>query len=563
MVTRTAQGFTGRYEGISNPPGHRLRPVALTLVLDLARAYDAMWRDGGWLRLLEVGVHGKMWRMVRATYRDSHHHVRVNGHLSDSFTTDIGVRQGAVLSPLLFSLFLAGVVREWRRAGLGVRIGKRRVAGLLFADDIVLVASSMAELQRGLAMMDDHARRWRYQFNQSKCAVVTMMARKPTGVRCQLQGQPLPETLSYKYLGITMETGHTWKKWSDERLLKAKQSAVQLYHCGARSGALAVRTAERIVQMLQWPVLTYGSEVASVAKGETEQAERLQAQAARYILGTPANTPLDMARGELGWMSVGGMRDMQALRYINRLQRMRAGTLAKDVFEQRLSDAVSGQLGAKRKSQFGPCYAAKLIFQRYGLAACFQLHTRMKKRAWGKRCARAVLQKESAEWEARLASKSEGSRPFYRSVKMKWGKENYLLMHDTSRTQVLGRKWKANMRCSTAPLNARAHHLDARADPVCAQCALGEHEDQRHIMCTCTLYSDKRASLFVRMQAIWLDGRAAQRAWWRRESVQWADMSDEQRTRWLLSTSVPDACRAVNYFLAVAFSRRPDPKRRS
>jgi hypothetical protein len=175
--------------------------------LDLARAYDSMWRDGGWLRLLQVGVHGKMWRMVRATYREARHHVRVNGHVSESFDTYIGVRQGAVLSPLLFSLFLAGVVRAWRRAGLGVQIGKRRVGGLLFADDIVLIAASMEELKRALAVMDEHARLWRYTFNQSKCAVVVMMARKLTGESYQLQGQPVPESLSYKYQALLCKRG--------------------------------------------------------------------------------------------------------------------------------------------------------------------------------------------------------------------------------------------------------------------------------------------------------------------------------------------------------------------
>ena len=211
----------------------------------------------------------------------------------------------------------------------------------------------------------------------------------------------------------------------------------------------------------------------------------------------------------------------------------------------------------RRKNKYGPCHAAKQIFEKYGLASSFQINTRMKKEAWAKRCWKVVLAKESADWTARLSTNSEGSQAFYRSLKQEWGKEKYLLMSDTSRAQVRGRKWRANMRCSTAPLNARLHRLDEKVNPACIQCKSGEHEDQRHVMCTCTRYSDKRAQLYLRIQALWLDGRHARRARWRRESVQWEDMGDDERTRWLLRTSQPDACRAVNYYLNIVFTRRP------
>ena len=63
------------------------------------------------------------------------------------------------------------MIDAWRAVGIGVTIGGRRVGGLLFADDIVLIADSASDLHAALRVMDEHAERWRYKFNVAKCAV--------------------------------------------------------------------------------------------------------------------------------------------------------------------------------------------------------------------------------------------------------------------------------------------------------------------------------------------------------------------------------------------------------
>ena len=121
-----------------------------------------------------------MWHVLRDMYRAVRSKVVVNGETSAAFDTDVGVRQGSVLSPILFSAFISGVIDEWKRKGLGVQIGSRRVGGLLFADDMVLIADSPHMLHRALAVMEEHAALWRYRFNVGKCAVVAMRKKKPT-----------------------------------------------------------------------------------------------------------------------------------------------------------------------------------------------------------------------------------------------------------------------------------------------------------------------------------------------------------------------------------------------
>ena len=112
-----------------------------------------------WKRLLDVGIKGKMWRVIRDTYRRVRSAVVLDDRVVPPIETEEGRRQGSCLSPVLFSIFIASVITEWRRLGIGVRIGGggggsstpvRTIAGLLFADDIVLVAETAAELQAAM-----------------------------------------------------------------------------------------------------------------------------------------------------------------------------------------------------------------------------------------------------------------------------------------------------------------------------------------------------------------------------------------------------------------------------
>jgi hypothetical protein len=110
--------------------------------IDVKKAYDTVWRAGLWKRLWEEGVRGKMWRVVKGMYQTVESAVLVGDESTEWFKLEAGVRQGCVMSPILFSLFINGLARELKRKGQGVNIGGRRVQLLLYADDIVLLAET-------------------------------------------------------------------------------------------------------------------------------------------------------------------------------------------------------------------------------------------------------------------------------------------------------------------------------------------------------------------------------------------------------------------------------------
>ena len=78
---------------------------------------------------------------MKALYQDSSCRVRVQDRLSVEFGVGMGLRQGCILSPLLFSLYINGVVTRLHDGKCGVQWGGDMVPGLLFADDTSLVPS--------------------------------------------------------------------------------------------------------------------------------------------------------------------------------------------------------------------------------------------------------------------------------------------------------------------------------------------------------------------------------------------------------------------------------------
>ena len=69
---------------------------------------------------------------------------------SDSFAVDVGLRQGCVLSPILFSAYVNDLMEELRRENVGIEVNGIRIPGLMLADGIVNLAESEAQLNRAL-----------------------------------------------------------------------------------------------------------------------------------------------------------------------------------------------------------------------------------------------------------------------------------------------------------------------------------------------------------------------------------------------------------------------------
>ena len=73
--------------------------------------------------------------------------VRWGGAFSFWFPISAGVRQGGVLSPVLFALYMDVLIRRLRHAGFGCHLLNEFYGCILYADDILLLAHSLNAVQ--------------------------------------------------------------------------------------------------------------------------------------------------------------------------------------------------------------------------------------------------------------------------------------------------------------------------------------------------------------------------------------------------------------------------------
>ncbi len=98
----------------------------------LGKAYEGVDREALWNVLKIYGVGGYLMEEIKAFYREANACVKVDREFSDSFAVGVGVRQGCVMSPWLFNIFMDGWMREMKAKV--ERIGERLKLNRLVSD---------------------------------------------------------------------------------------------------------------------------------------------------------------------------------------------------------------------------------------------------------------------------------------------------------------------------------------------------------------------------------------------------------------------------------------------
>jgi len=147
--------------------------------IDLKRAFDTMNRPMLWSKLMSYNINDKFLDIVKSMFNQAKSRVSVNRSNSGYFPCSIGVRQGANLSPLLFTCFLNDLNDYFRSSTnlQGVNCASHpldnqmflflKVFVLLYADDTVIVSKTAGYLQNALDNYEQYCKMWKLTVNTS------------------------------------------------------------------------------------------------------------------------------------------------------------------------------------------------------------------------------------------------------------------------------------------------------------------------------------------------------------------------------------------------------------
>jgi hypothetical protein len=305
--------------------------------IDFAKAFDTVWRDALFLKLSRSGVQGRMLRMIRALYRRTEATVRVNGQFTNIFETFLGVRQGGVLSPLLFLVYIDDLVAALRAKGIGVFVPgvqgddpfspRPKLPGLLWADDVVILADTQEMLREAFAVVDLWCRQWLMSVNAKKSNVMLVGPHPPSALRAleriaaaepfTLGGGVVSPTKVYKYLGIQFRYDLSWGDAVDARCTAVRHA---IFAQGAilRNLDISCEIRRRFFESVIAPVSLWGSELWAHDERKCKQVEKALGPALRMLLNVPARANRTALQWELGLVP---LRVEVALRRLRLLQK--------------------------------------------------------------------------------------------------------------------------------------------------------------------------------------------------------------------------------------------------
>ena len=241
-----------------------------------------------WFQLLKRGIHGNIVQVIESMYKNIMACVRTPDGHTDWFSCMVGTRQGCMLSPFLFALYLNAfveMIQSYQCQGIYVSESFPNVCTLLYADDMVLCADTIGNLQKQLNVLEIYCQKWGMKVNMKKSMIVVY---RNGGIlkkneKWHFKGQLIQCVNQYKYLGMMFCSTLNWNIALQTLRTQSNKALFNLYQMNNMCSGLPSSVLFEVFDKAVKPILCYGAEIW----GHTKMccAENVHISLCKRILG--------------------------------------------------------------------------------------------------------------------------------------------------------------------------------------------------------------------------------------------------------------------------------------
>ena len=222
---------------------------------------------------------------MRNLYAGQEATVRTGHGTTDWFQIGKGVRQGCILSPCLFNLYAEYIIRNagLEEAQVGIKIARRNISNLRYANDTTLMAESEEELKSLLMKVKEEREKTGLELNIQKMKI---MASGPI-TSWQINGEKLETVADFI----------SWAPKSLQMVTEIKAMKLKMFALGRKamtnlgsalkSKDITLLTKVHMVKAMVFPVVMYGYESWTTKKAEHQRINAFKPWCWRRLLRVP------------------------------------------------------------------------------------------------------------------------------------------------------------------------------------------------------------------------------------------------------------------------------------
>ena len=251
--------------------------------VDFEKAFDSIDRTVLWKLLRHYGLPTKLVTLIKNMYEGFTGHVIFNGQVSEGFQIGTGVRQGCLLSPLLFLIAIDWTMKrstEHHRTGIQWNLFSQ-LEDLDFADDLALLSETHKHMQQKTERLQEKSSQLGLKINVGKTKVTKVNSRSSEPI--SLESGTVEEVQDFIYLGSNISTNGGADKDVELRINKARHAFRTLRPVWL-SSQLSITTKIRIFNTNVKPVLLYGCETWKTTQSLNNKLQVFINSRLRYIL---------------------------------------------------------------------------------------------------------------------------------------------------------------------------------------------------------------------------------------------------------------------------------------
>ncbi len=147
-------------------------PNVHVLMFDASKAFDRIKYCKLFEQLLAYNMSPLVLWLLSLLYTNQTMQVRWKSSIGNSFSVSNGVKQGGILSPVLFAVYMDGLLNKLKNSGIGCYMGNNFKCGVPFADEIKLLTPTHKGLNKHIYICEQYAAEFDIKFNGAKTNIL-------------------------------------------------------------------------------------------------------------------------------------------------------------------------------------------------------------------------------------------------------------------------------------------------------------------------------------------------------------------------------------------------------